>query len=361
MNRLSFNRIDFSLLIPPILLVIISLATLFSIERAFFYQQLAFFGVSLFFYFIFLNIDYRVFGYYSKSIYVLILLLLLAVLFFGTEVNGARSWFGFFGVHLQISELVKPFFIILMANFLSKSKMNMLAKYFLSFAIFLPIFFLIFKQPDLGTGAMYFGTLIGMLLMSGFPWKYFFFSAFAALIPLPLIFRFLATYQKERLITFFNTTADPTGSSYNAIQALISIGSGGLFGKGLGEGTQSVLRFLPERQTDFIFASISEGLGFIGGATVICVLCFLLYKIYAKSRKIENTYEYLIVIGAFFLFLTQMVVNIGMNMGLVPIIGITLPFVSYGGSSLLTSFIILGIISSINYEYSSRSKTIEIV
>lgn len=357
----SLNRINFSLLIPAILLVFISLATLFSIDKAFFYQQSVFFGISMVFYFLFLNIDYKVFSQYPKIVYAGIVILLISVLLLGESVNGARAWFNFFGVHLQPSEVIKPFFIIIIAHFLAELKVKPLVKYFLSFLIFLPIFFLIYKQPDLGMGIMYLGGLLGMLLMYGFPIRYYLLSLIIGILPLPFLYQFLANYQKERILTFFNTTSDPTGSSYNVIQALISIGSGGIFGKGLGEGTQSVLRFLPERHTDFIFASISEGLGFIGGMTVICLLCFFLYRLYAVSRRIESQFSYLIVIGFFFLFLTQILVNIGMNMGLVPVTGITLPFISYGGSSLLTSFIILGIISSITYEYKRNSKTLEII
>ena len=207
---------------------------------------------------------------------------------------------------------------------------------------------------------MYIVTLAGMLLMYSFPVYYYLISLFIILAPTPIIIQILRPYQKERLVTLFNLTSDPFGSSYNAIQALISIGSGGLFGKGLGEGTQSVLRFLPERQTDFIFASISEGLGFLGGFAVICLLCFLLYRIYIVSKNIGDKYPYLIIMGIFFLTLIQTVTNIGMNMGMMPIIGVTLPMVSYGGSSLITNFILLGIVSSIGYEYKKR-KMVEII
>lgn len=357
----SLDRIDFTLLIPAMLLVFISLATLFSIEKSFFFQQSIFLLISFIFYFLFLNIDYRVFSRYSKAVYICSLLLLIGVLLFGDKVNGAKAWFNFGGIHLQPSEIIKPFFIILIAGFLSESKVKQFSKYLLSFVIFLPVFLLIYKQPDLGMGAMYASALVGMLLMSAFPIRYYLVTILLGVLPIPLLYKFLANYQRERLMTFFNTTQDPTGSSYNVIQALISIGSGGIFGKGLGEGTQSVLRFLPERQTDFIFASISEGLGFLGGITVICLLCFFLYRLYVSSLKIDSGFPYLIVMGFFFLFMSQIVVNIGMNMGLLPVIGITLPFVSYGGSSLLTSFIILGTISSITYEYRRNNKTLEII
>lgn len=359
MNRFSLYRIDWSLLLPAVLLVLLSLATLFSIDFTFFKQQLIFFILATVSYFIFLNIDYKFFGYYVKYIYALCILGLIIILAFGTVVNGSKSWLVLFGIHLQVEELIKPFFIIIIAYFLSHAKSSKLTKYILSGVIVLPIIFLILRQPDTGTALMYISTFFGMLLLAGFPVFFYLITLFLAVIPAPIIFELLKPYQKERLLTLFNPTSDPFGSSYNAIQALISIGSGGFFGKGLGEGTQSILRFLPERHTDFIFASISEGLGFVGGFFVICLLCFLLYRIYKISRRVGDPYPYLIVVGSFFIILVQMVVNIGMNMGLMPIIGITLPFVSYGGSSLITCFIILGIVSSIGYEYRGR-QTLEI-
>lgn len=359
MNRFSIHRIDFSLLIPAVLLVAISLSTLFSIDTSLFRQQLIYLFIGLFLYLVFLNIDYRFFALYPKYIYSFIIIGFLIVLTFGTTINGSRSWLVLFGIHLQVEEFLKPLFIIVIAHFLAFSKFNSLIKYFLSIGIFLPILFLILKQPDTGTALMYIASFAGMLLMFGFPLKLYVFSIISMLVPAPVIFQFLKPYQKERIVTLFNITSDPTGSSYNAIQSLISIGSGGFFGKGLGEGTQSVLRFLPERQTDFIFASISEGLGFIGGAAVICLTFFLLYRIYTIARRLSDPYAFLIVTGIFFLLLTQTITNIGMNMGMMPIIGVTLPFVSYGGSSLVTSFMLLGILSSVGYE-NKRHRTIEI-
>ncbi len=359
MNRFSVHRIDFSLLIPAVLLVAISLSTLFSIDIAFFRQQLILLAAGVFVYFVFLNIDYRFFALYPKYLYAFIIVGFLIVLTFGTTVNGSKSWLVLFGIHLQIEEFLKPFFIIVIAHFLAFSKFPVFTKYFLSIGLMLPVLFLVLRQPDTGTALMYLASFAGMMLMYSFPLKYYFLSIVALSAPAPLIMQFLKPYQKERLNTLFNLTADPTGASYNAIQSLISIGSGGFFGKGLGEGTQSVLRFLPERQTDFIFASISEGLGFVGGISVIGLMFFLLYRIYRISQRLEDPYAYLIVMGVFFLILAQAVTNIGMNMGMMPIIGVTLPFVSYGGSSLVTSFILLGIISSIGYE-NKKHQTIEI-
>ena len=359
MNRFSVHRIDFFLLVPSFLLVLISLTTLFSIDATLFRQQIFFLFVGFIFYLLFLNIDYRLFEIYAKHLYALMLIIFFIVLLFGTEVHGLRGWLVFFGLRVQPVELVKPFFIIFVAYCLSHIKLSNLGKYIAAVGVVAPVIFLILRQPDTGTALVYVAVFCGMLLMYGFPLYFYIISIVAVFMPMPVIFQFLRPYQKERLITLFNLTSDPLGSSYNAIQALISIGSGGFFGKGLGEGTQSVLRFLPERHTDFIFASISENFGFIGGISVICLLVFILYRIYKVSTKIKDTYPYLIVIGVFFILLVQVVINVGMNMGMVPIIGITLPFVSYGGSSLVTSFIILGIISAIGYEY-KKQQSLEI-
>ena len=359
MNRFSVHRIDFFLLVPSLLLVFISLITLFSIDISLFKQQIVFLFVALIFYFLFLNIDYRFFEPYAKQLYASILIGFFIVLLFGTEVNGSKSWLVFMGLRVQPEELIKPFFIVFVAYFLSHIKFSNLGKYLAGIAFVIPIIFLILLQPDTGTALVYIAAFCGMLLMYGFPFFFYIISFFAVFAPMPIIFQFLRPYQKERLITLFNLTSDPLGSSYNAIQALISIGSGGFFGKGLGEGTQSVLRFLPERNTDFIFASISENLGFVGGISVICLSTFILYRIYRVSTGIHDAYPYLIVIGSFFILLVQIVINIGMNMGMMPIIGITLPLVSYGGSSLVTSFIILGIVSSIAHEY-KKQQTLEI-
>lgn len=359
MNRFSIHRIDFSLLIPAILLVGISLSALFSIDVSFFRQQLLLLFLGLLCYFVFLNIDYRFFSLYPRHIYAIIIVGFLIVLTFGTVVNGSKSWLVIFGIHIQVEEFLKPFFIIVIAYFLANAKLPTLFKFLGTIGISIPIFFLIMRQPDTGTALMYFGSLVGMLLMYGFPLLYYVISLLGGILPAPFIFQLLRPYQKERIITLFNITADPSGSSYNAIQALISIGSGGFFGKGLGEGTQSVLRFLPERQTDFIFASICEGLGFFGGGVVISLLFFILYRIYKISGRLDDKFAYLIVMGIFFLILVQTITNVGMNMGMMPIIGVTLPLVSYGGSSLVTSFILLGIVSSIGYENKKR-QTIEI-
>jgi len=358
-NIISFNRIDFSIFLPAVILVIISLATFFSLDSTIFRQQFTFFIVSVSFYFLFLNINYRVLGFYAKYLYIIMIILLTALFIIGIEAKGAVRWIDIFGVRLQFSEIIKPFFIIVLAHFLSTNEKVTFSKFLKALLILSPIFFLTLKQPDLGNAVIYFLTTVGMLIVYGFPIRYFLALLMSIIIPFPFMFSFLHDYQKARLLTFFSPTGDPLGSSYNAIQSLISIGSGGFLGKGFGQATQSILKFLPERHTDFIFATITESLGFVGGAVIVGIFAIFLYRIYFSSRAVHDKFSHLVVMGFYFFFLVHIFLNIGMNIGIVPIVGITLPFVSYGGSSLLTSFITIGILSSITFEY-KKNRALEI-
>jgi rod shape determining protein RodA len=169
-----------------------------------------------------------------------------------------------------------------------------------------------------------------------------------ALIAIPLIWPHLHDYQQQRIITFLNPTADPLGTSYNSMQAIIAVGSGSFFGKGWFQGTQSSLLFLPERHTDFIFATLSEGLGFIGAAFVVLTFGFLCYRVYLIFRDAQDRFTQVFAASFFSLLIVQGFMNIGMNVGLLPIVGVTLPFVSFGGNSLLSNFIFLGILSTMS-------------
>lgn len=353
------NKIDFSLLFAPLLLVFVSLATFYSIDRVIFRQQLIFFFIAIIFYFIFLNIDYRIFGYYSKQIYVLMVFFLLVILLVGTESKGAVRWIEFFGVRVQFSEIFKPFFVIFFSAFLSFGESRSFSKFLTAFLLLLPVFFLTVKQPDLGNAIIFLFTLVFMLFSYGFSFTNFLIVGVPFFASLPILFKFLHSYQKNRILTFLSISQDPLGSSYNAIQSVISVGSGGIFGKGLGQATQSVLKFLPERHTDFIFATVSESLGFIGALFLLLLYFIFLYRIFQILKNVRTGFPRLILTGYFFLFLSHIFFNIGMNIGLIPIVGITLPFISYGGSSLVTNFIILGIMSSVGFE-SRKGESIEI-
>ncbi len=341
-----FKRVDLLLVTPALVLVGISLTILFSVNTSFFQNQLIFFLLSLIVFLFFANADFSVWDSFSKPIYAIACMGLLIVLVLGYESRGSVRWLDFLGLRLQFSEILKPFLALSLSVFLAKHKPSgsTIGKLLL---FLLPILFFIYKQPDLGSALMYAFTVILTLIIFGYPlwWFASLGIGFAAIIP--LVFRFLHGYQQQRILTFLHLTNDPLGSSYNAIQAVIAVGSGMLVGKGLGQGTQSGLHFLPEQHTDFIFATLSEALGFIGVLVVLVAFGFLLYRLYRIAQNADSLEKRLFVIAAFSLFFVQFFVNIGMNIGILPIVGVTLPFVSYGGSSLLSSAIFLGFASGI--------------
>jgi rod shape determining protein RodA len=214
-------------------------------------------------------------------------------------------------------------------------------------------------QPDLGDTLIYIGVVFFTLIYVGYPLRYFILSFLPFLFAFPFFWNFLHDYQKQRILTFLNPGNDPLGTSYNAIQSVIAVGSGMFLGKGLGQGTQSGLRFLPERQTDFIFASISEQLGFIGAVILLAAFAFLIYRIYKIFLTADDEFVKIFSVITFFSFSLQIFINIGMNIGIIPIVGVTLPFVSYGGSSLLSNFIFLGLLSSVS-GFSKDTEVLEI-
>jgi rod shape determining protein RodA len=210
--------------------------------------------------------------------------------------------------------------------------------------LFAVVFLIIVRQPDLGSALVYLSMWLGLLVLAGIPLKYIIGAISLGGISLPIIYELLHDYQKKRISTFLNPLLDPKGAGYNAIQAMISVGSGQLFGRGFGRGTQSLLRFLPERHTDFIFASFSEEFGLIGSLVLLLIFFFMFLRLLKQaSRKVNEPLAYLYISGLFIMLFTHVVINVGMNIGIVPITGITLPFVSAGGSSLITVFIGLGI------------------
>jgi len=354
MHKFSINRVNLSILIPAVLIVAIALSVFYSIDTQIFRSQAFFLIASIVAYFLFLNIDYKMLSLSSRYMYFAMIFLLLVLFIIGIEARGAVRWVDVFGLRLQFSEIIKPFFIIFMARYLSNDEKRTFMTFIKSGLLLAPIFFLTLIQPDLGNAMIYLIVLLFMLFSYGFSFRYFLGLGIVAAVAFPVIFTFLHDYQKLRLLSFINPAQDPSGSSYNAVQSLISIGSGGFFGKGFGQATQSILKFLPERHTDFIFATISESLGFIGATFLILLYAYLLSRIIKITSEVHDEFSRLVLLGFYFLFLTHIFLNIGMNIGIVPIVGITLPLASYGGSSLLTSFIILGIVSSISFDFRKK-------
>ncbi len=345
-HRGIFSHIDFTLLVPAIVLVILSLTALISVNNMLFKSQLVYFFISFSAFFFFSHVSYKTAGLYKFPIYIISLILLTIVLIIGTESRGAVRWLDIFGLRVQFSEILRPFLIVSFSSFLAQR--NTSIKTLLQvIGLTIPILILIAVQPDLGNALIYFGATVLTLIIFGFPFVWFLAGLVFSVFSVPFFFKFLHDYQKERLLTYIHSSKDPLGSSYNAIQSVIAVGSGSFFGKGLGQATQSGLKFLPERHTDFIFATISEELGFVGACLVLFCFAILLFRIYAIFSSSDELDTKLFVAFSFSFLLIQFFVNVGMNIGILPVVGIALPFLSYGGSSLLSHFIMLGFLSSI--------------
>lgn len=344
MIRVILRHIDWALLIPSVILLIISLITLFSLDFSLFRNQLFFSVISILAFIFFAQTNHTVMRIYGPYIYIASLIILFFVLVLGVESRGATRWVEILGIRIQFSEILKPLLAVSFASFLVNRRADF-STLLLTILFLSPIALLIFFQPDLGNALIYAGVVALVLIFFGIPLRFFLAGSliFAALAP--VFWRFLHDYQKNRIITFINPGSDPLGTSYNAIQSVIAVGSGMILGKGLGQGTQSGLRFLPERHTDFIFATISEQLGFIGSVAILACFLFILYRVFFIFYNSNDQFTKMLSVISFFLILVQFFANVGMNVGLLPVVGITLPFVSYGGSSLLSSFILLGLLS----------------
>jgi rod shape determining protein RodA len=287
----------------------------------------------------------------SLYIYLFNLFLLVLVLVMGKEVYGAKRWLSLGFINIQPSEFMKLSLILLSAYILSFIKTWKDRKVLLLiFAFSIPAV-VTFKQPDLGTAATYFVPFVVMLYVKGVRLRYFLFAGMLFILSTPLVWNLLKDYQKRRILAVIDPYSDYLGSGYQLIQSVIAIGSGGITGKGLLKGTQSQLMFLPEAHTDFIFSVIGEELGFVGSLTLIFLIFLFLLRILSYLRYTLTTSETLFVAGIFALLLFQYSVNILMTLGLFPVVGIPLPFVSFGGSSMLTFSLMVGVLMSIYREF----------
>lgn len=348
MNLRNFASVDLPLMAGVFILLAFSLVTIYSIEPTLFRSQLIFTIFGLFVFLIFTQIDYRAIRFYSKYIYIISLVLLVLVLLIGTESRGSVRWIEFLGFRAQFSEILKPFLAISLAHLLVGLNSYSFKNFISILLLLAPLVILVFIQPDLGNSLIYFFVTLGTLLVYGFPLRFFMFGFFTWFLTLPVFWIILHDYQRDRILSFLDPGRDPLNTSYNTIQAVIAVGSGMLLGRGLGQGTQVELLFLPEQHTDFIFATIAEELGFIGSAIVVFSFSFILYRIFLIIRSSKDKFSKTFSIAVFMIIFVHFFINVGMNIGIVPVVGITLPFVSYGGSSLLSSFILLGLLFSAN-------------
>ena len=344
------KNFDFLLLLSILIIAALGLAVIWSIAPEFFVSQLVFLLFGFLVFLLFGFADYRIFKNYSFHLYVSSLVLLILPFVFGQVTRGAIRWIKIGSFTLQPSEIAKPLLISFFASFLSARHETRDTRQALSLFFLISIVFLIFKQPDLGSTLVVLAIWVGILVASGVNMKWLVVGGLWLVISSPLVWHLLKDYQKARILSFLNPYADPLGTGYNLVQSMIAVGSGRFFGRGLGRGTQSHLYFLPERHTDFIFASLVEEMGVFGGFLFLVFYFALFFRILKVAKTAADDFGFLVCIGVFSFLFFQVFVHLGMNLGLLPITGITLPLVSTGGSSILATMISLGLVESVARE-----------
>ncbi len=358
MKRRILKNIEWGILICAIILTIIGLVALTSATKNSDYdelkRQIMWLAISIPVMILIIFIDYDFIAKISPILYGIIIILLIGVLF--TEpINGATSWFGIGQFSFQPAEFAKIICILMLALVITKiqhkgkDELSRPTRLLLVLLVFAVPTLLIIKQPDYGTAFAFVMALIFMLFSAGIKKRYIIASILLVVILAPLLYFFvLPEHAKTRIDVFLNPDLDPRGAGYNIIQSKIAIGSGELFGMGLFKGNQTQLGFLYPKTTDFIFALIAEEMGFIVAASVIILYVIMITKAVYVAKTAKDDLGSYIAMGIAGVFFFHMIENIGMTMGLLPITGIPLPFVSYGGSSLLSNFIMLGILLNIS-------------
>ena len=360
MNSLVYHlkRLDWTLIISALLLVCFGLLSLYSSSLGRgdflnFKKQLMFFVVAIFLMFLFSFSDWRIFREDSNLIlifYMISCLALLGLFWFAPEIRGIKSWYKIGPISIDPIEFSKLILMILLAKYFSMRHIEMYRIFHIIISgiyILIPVA-LIFFQPDMGSALILIALWLGVLIVSGIELRHFLLLSLCFLLIFVLSWNtLLKDYQKQRIITFLLPQSEPLGAGWSQIQAKIAIGSGGIWGKGFCQGSQTQYGFLSEPQTDFIFAAIAEEFGLIGVLTLLILFAILIWRIIKIAMESQSNFPRLFASGFSIILISEFFIHIGMNIGILPIIGISLPFVSYGGSSLISSFIALGILQSI--------------
>ena len=304
--------------------------------------------------------DYEQFENFIKPIYAFAIFILILVLIFGTSGDwGAKSWIRFGSIGVQPAELAKICFIITFSHHLTiaEDKVNNFKVLLGLVAHLAVLIMLIMLEPDLGSALVFIFMFACMLFVAKLSYKYIIPILVLGTLSLPLIYRYgLDPYQQQRINVFFDPYIDPLGNGYNVIQSMIAVGSGQLWGKGFLRGTQNQMGYLPTKSTDFIFSVFSEEFGFVGAITIVCLLFILIARCFSAAKKCDNPFGRYICVGVGAMFLFHVFENVGMCIGLMPVTGIPLPFISYGGTSLLTNMTAIGLVMSVTYHNKPRSK-----
>ena len=356
-SNMSFREkllsLDFLLIFLILLLGIISIFAMYSTEQGNFnyYTKSHLYRFCIFF-IVFLTVSFFKIKFLFKSSYLfyfIILILLIAVDLFGITASGSKRWLNLFFINLQPSELMKIALIVFLARYYYKIPSENISniKYIIIpfFALLIPVA-LVITQPDLGTATLIAISGMAVIWMAGFRMKYFLYSLIIFICSAPVAISFLKPYQKSRILTFFNPERDPLGAGYQIIQSKIAVGSGGIFGKGFLQGSQSYLDYLPEKHTDFIFTLFSEEFGFAGSIVLLLIYVLIIYRITLIGLRAKDNFAKLYCFGFATSFFVYVAVNMSMVLGLVPIVGAPLPIMSYGGSAMLSMMIGLGIVMS---------------
>ena len=357
-DRRIFQNFDWTLLALVMSICAIGIINIYSTgfslgdnQSPLYLKQLQWMAMGLVFMLFAFLIDYRVINRFAYFIYGVSIASLIYVALFGHTANGAQRWISFGFILFQPSELMKVTIIIALARYFDDHKSHesyLLRELFVPFIMVMIPFVLILKQPDLGTALIIIIVFASIVLFIGMNWKSILVAAAGVLAMLPVAWLFLKDYQKDRLLTFISPESDPLGTGYHIIQSMIAIGSGGFLGKGFLKGSQTQLKYLPEQQTDFVFSVFAEEWGFAGGLVLVIMFLFLLIwglRIALHSKDLLGT---ILAFGITSLIAWQMVINMGMVLGMMPVVGIPLPFISYGGSAMFTLLGAIGLLMNVS-------------
>jgi rod shape determining protein RodA len=354
-RNLSLRDLDWTLLIISLVICAVGVLQIYSATRGTVWQdawwkQIVYIAVGLLLIWLTVLIDYHTMMNYVFAMYGLSVVALLAVLLVGKQAFGSRRWIPVAGgFHLQVSEFVKLVIILLVARFLSELKSEELeARDMAKIAglVAVPMAF-VMKQPDLGTALTYIPILVVGMFLAGMRRKYVVAIAAVVLLVLPAGWSVLKDYQKARLVSFLDPDRDPRGTGYQMIQSKIAVGAGGMWGKGVTKGSQTQLRFLPVPHTDFIFSAFAEEHGFVGVVVVLALYFVLIMQIVQNAQTAPDKAGLYICMGVAALLLFHVLVNVGMVVGRMPVTGIPLPLMSAGGSSVLSNFLMLGLVNNV--------------
>ncbi len=358
-DRRLIQYFDWGLLALTVVLGSIGLLVLYSAvtaetpgpQKIIFYKQFIWFSIGLVALTVTFTFNYKLLDRYGQLVYVLCLLLLVWVLVFGKYIGGSRRWLLLGPLSLQPSELAKIAVIIVLAKYYAKDASTRgftLKELLRPFVLVVVPFVLILKQPDLGTAGLILLIAASITVFVKIEKRSFIYLAVSAAAAIPLVWFFLKEYQKRRILVFLDPDRDPLGAGYHIIQSKIAIGSGMISGKGFLKGTQNALSFLPEEHTDFIFSVLAEEWGLIGSVVVILLFLALIVWGLHVAQSCREPFGTILAVGVSSMFFWQVIINIAMTMGLMPVVGVPLPFISYGGSSVLTAAIGVGLLLNVS-------------